>query len=70
MREFSYVPHQMSVGFSGDSPNSKLNYSIVDQIRFEYITTKISHRKLVEKYGVSKTTIQNILANERWTSSV
>lgn len=61
----------LACGLSGeDSPNSKLNYSIVDQIRFEYITTKISQRKLAQKYGVSKTTIQNILANERWTSSV
>lgn len=57
----------LNEGLSGDlSPIAKLTQELADEIRKEYYTSKISQRKLAEKYGVSKTTIQNVLAGIRW----
>lgn len=53
-----------------DSPHAKLTAFDAESIRREYKETKTTHRKLAEKYGVGKTTIQNILAGERWNNSV
>ena len=48
------------------SKNSKLNQSIVEDIRREYSEEGVSQRSLASKYSVSKTTIQNILKFKRW----
>lgn len=53
-----------------ESPHSKITIEIADKIRLEYSRSKITHRALAEKYGVGKTTIQNILAGERWNNSM
>lgn len=65
------VQHAYSTGLNEGlradlSPIAKLTQELADEIRKEYYTSKISQRKLAEKYGVSKTTIQNILAGTRW----
>lgn len=41
--------------------NRVLTDKLAEQIRFEYKTTKISHRELANKYNVSKTTIGDLL---------
>lgn len=69
------VLHALEIGLlkplkMEDSPSAKLNVDLVNAIRLEYKETKTTHRKLAEKYGVGKTTIQNILAGERWNNSV
>lgn len=63
--------HGLSKPLRGDkNPHAKLTEPIVKQIKFEYEFTDITHRELAKKYGVGKTTIQNVLANERWNNSV
>ncbi len=37
-----------------------------NEIKKEYISTKTSYRKLVDKYGVSLTTLQRIASKENW----
>ena len=36
-------------------------------IKAEYIASTISYRKLAEKYGVSRTTLERKAKEERWT---
>lgn len=50
--------------------SSKLTEALVTEIREEYKNTKISQRALAAKYGVGKTTIQNVLTGETWNNSV
>lgn len=69
------VIHAIQIGLlkplsMDNSPNAKLNSDLVEAIRLEYKETKTTHRKLAKKYGVGKTTIQNILADQRWNISV
>ncbi len=49
-----------------ESPHAKLDMIRAEKIRLEYSEEKITHRELAKKYKVGKTTIQNILADERW----
>lgn len=39
-----------------------------EKIKTEYITGDISQRKLAAKYGVSRSTLQKIAADEKWTA--
>jgi group I intron endonuclease len=45
---------------------SKLNYEIANQIREDYKTKLFSFVSLGKKYGVSKTTIKDIVTDKRW----
>lgn len=53
-----------------ENPHSKLTVDLVRLIKTEYCETNTTQRKLAKKYGVGKTTIQNVLAGERWNDSV
>lgn len=46
--------------------HSKLTKKQADEIRYLYETTKTSHRKLAEQFGVSNTTINDIVTGIRW----
>lgn len=53
-----------------ENPHSKLTVDLVRLIKTEYCETNTTQRELAKKYGVGKTTIQNVLAGERWNDSV
>lgn len=38
-----------------------------EKIQTEYVTGDISYRKLAEKYGVNKSTLGNVAAEQKWT---
>lgn len=48
------------------NPSAKLTYKIADQIRSIYNKKNTSQRLLAKKFGVSKTTIADILNNRKW----
>lgn len=48
------------------SSTAKLTNELVNIIRTEYIETKLSHRKLANKYNVSKSTITALLTHRTW----
>lgn len=52
-----------------EAPNRKFTDNQVEQIRKEYFESNISHRGLAEKYGVSKTTITDILNGRYYNTS-
>lgn len=53
--------------FSGSqNPHHILNEEQALQIRVEYAHSGISQRELGRKYGVSRTTIQNIVKGKKW----
>ena len=52
-----------------DNPSAVVNYLVASHIRLDYEVQK-SYKKLAEKYGVSKTTIANIIRGETWNESV
>lgn len=47
-------------------PMAKLTWKIVSDIRLDYKTGKISHRKLAIKYGISQANVSDILNNKIW----
>ena len=44
----------------------KLNENIVKQIRLEYSNEKTSYDKIAEKYGISKSTVADIIKEKTW----
>lgn len=67
MRESSLGDKNSMYGRTGDkNPASKLNWSLVGEIRSLYETGTTSIRKLSKLYNVSNATIESILKNRTW----
>jgi group I intron endonuclease len=47
-------------------PNSKLTWDIVKAMRDEYLSSGITYSQLATKYGLSRSTVSNILNNKAW----
>ena len=50
-----------------NSPTSKINYAIATQIRADYQTGQYVMRELADKYGISKSRVQQIVRFQGWT---
>jgi hypothetical protein len=61
---FHPLPHGV------DSPNAKINPDIAEEIRGKFIPRKYSQRKLAKEYGLSKTTVSDILHHKIWRTAV
>jgi DNA invertase Pin-like site-specific DNA recombinase len=46
--------------------HTKMTLELANEIRNIYQTEKISYQKLADKYGVSKSTIADIISNRTW----
>lgn len=58
------IPKKEDIKYS----NSKLNKEQVKEIRNKYLTTKTSYVKLGKEYGVSASTIQNVIQRKSYNN--
>ncbi|AWB46965.1 hypothetical protein DCC85_14190 [Paenibacillus sp. CAA11] len=48
------------------NPQAKLTWALVRKIREEYVPYEVSQQALASKYGVSRSTISDIVKNRIW----
>lgn len=59
--------HRYGIVRGEENGMTKLNRSLVNQIRAEYATGKVSQQALADRHGVGQSTISSIVRGETWS---